>query len=281
MAKKLFILCFVLVFFIPQLCSGQVGFSLSQGIFGNITGALAEVETTAESVRQVEVAEGIYTPRILPDHPLYFVKRSWEEVRLFFTFNRLAKAKYLLNLAEKRVAEAKALVLKGKSEKVEKSLKRYEKTLNKVMEQVRKAEKKGQDVEEVIANVSEATLRHQKTLATVWEKVPEPAQKVIEKVIEASKKGCEQAIEAIKSPEKRQELIEKAKGIKALFKEKVEGFQKTLEEGLEKFEEAPLSPADEGEEAPTNTEGGKVKALDTERLEKEGEKILPTPEIFD
>jgi predicted patatin/cPLA2 family phospholipase len=140
------------------------------------------------------------------------------------------------------------------------------------MEQAQKAEEKGQDVEEVIANVSEATLRHQKTLATVWEKVPEPAQKVIEKVIEASKKGYEQAIEAIKSPEKRQEIIERAKGVKAILKEKIEGFQKTLEEGLEKFE---------GGEVPANREGGKMKTLDTERLEKEGEKILPTPELLD
>lgn len=279
MAKKLFILSFVLMFFMTGLCSavlaGEARAASPQGIFGNLSGALAEVETVdGEDQPNVvaEVGAGIYKPRFLPDHPLYFIKNLGESIRLFFTFNKVSKAKYLLYLAEKRVADAKGLIEKGKSAKAEKSLTRYQEALNKVMEQVQKAEEKGQNVEEVVAKVSEATLRHQKALADVWEKVPEPAKEAIEKVIDVSRKGYERAIEAIKSPEKRQELIEKAQGVKGFLKAKIKGFQETLEEGLENFNET------EGE-VPNPNSG--VKTLDTDKLEKEGEKILPTPEIID
>ncbi len=212
---------------------------------------------------------GLYTPRLLPDHPLYFVKTSWEKVRLAFTFDKLAKVKYQLNLAEKRIAEASALIKKDKSELAEKSMERYRVRIDKILVDTQESKEKGKDVDVLVEKLSRSTLRHQEVMAGVYEKVPEQAKEAIEKVIEVSKRGHEQAVEAISSPAKRKELIETAKTVGQRVKEALKGVPEALEnrieKGLEKLE-SEVSTMDKIEEPEKIREG-------VEAIQKKAENV--------
>ncbi|MAF79647.1 hypothetical protein CL629_01055 [bacterium] len=65
-------------------------------------------------------------PGLTPDSPFYFLERLVEGIGTFFTFGNIKKAERYTALAAERLAEAKALVEKGKSKLVEKILARYE-----------------------------------------------------------------------------------------------------------------------------------------------------------
>lgn len=147
-------------------------------------------------------------PGILPDSPFYFLKSFFEGVGNFFTFNNLSKAERFLNLSETRLAEADALIDKGKIGLAQRSLERHQEQLNLSLFKAEEARQKGLNADQVLARVSEATLRHQAFLIEVYEKVPEEAKPAIERAMEAGMLGHEQALQAV-SEENRQEIIER------------------------------------------------------------------------
>ncbi|MGM0439459.1 MAG: DUF5667 domain-containing protein, partial [Patescibacteria group bacterium] len=115
--------------------------------------------------------EDLPDPGMLPDHPLYFVKRGAESVGTFFSFGDEAKANRHLELSEKRLAEIKALAEKEDgSELAEKVLERYQEQMDKAIERAEKAKEKGKDTDEVMERVSETNSRHQEALTDVYEK---------------------------------------------------------------------------------------------------------------
>ncbi|PIZ56096.1 hypothetical protein COY23_03590 [bacterium (Candidatus Torokbacteria) CG_4_10_14_0_2_um_filter_35_8] len=151
-------------------------------------------------------------PGMLPDSSFYFLK-SWKEgIGTFFTFGDLKKAERFLNLSEKRLAEAEALADKNKSEMAERAVERYQEQLNLALAKAEEAKAEGLDADEVLAKVSEATLKHQAVLAEVYEKVPEQAKEAIQQAMEAGMREHEEALEAVsgqKQEEIRQELEQK------------------------------------------------------------------------
>lgn len=159
-------------------------------------------------------------PGLLPTNPFYFFKTWFEEVRTFFILDPVKKVERYKELAEKRLAEAKALIEKGKDELAQKILTKYQKHLDKALVQAKKAEEKGRDVQEVLERVSEATLKHQQVLLRIYEKVPEEARAGIERAIEASKKGYQNALQAV-SGQKKKDLEAKGQQIKFQVEEKI------------------------------------------------------------
>lgn len=151
---------------------------------------------------------GIYTPKLLPDNPFYFLKGIKEKIELFLAQSPEAKAEKYAELATRRVAETKQLINKGKPEFVERLMEKHKEHLGKAEEKIEEAKEKGRDVERILAIVAEAASIHQAVLIEVYEKVPEQAQEAIEHAIEVSNKGQEKALEAI-SKEKREKLKER------------------------------------------------------------------------
>ena len=145
-------------------------------------------------------------PGLTPDSPFYFLEIIAEEIVTFFTFGDLKKAERYATLAAERLAEARAVVEKGKPEFVEKTMKRYETQLNRSITRTERAESKGENTErvmEVLTRVGKATSMHLEVLAEVYEKVPEKAKpaigSVIENAMKVSLKGHEKAVEALKA----------------------------------------------------------------------------------
>ncbi len=147
-------------------------------------------------------------PGILPGHPLYFLKNWSENIRTVFTFSDEAKAERMLFLSEKRLAEANELSELGEVELAQETLSRYEEHLNAALARAQEAREKGQNMDDVLARVSEATLKHQDVLADVYERVPEQAQEAIGRAMEQGMRGHEEAMNAIESQQERERVME-------------------------------------------------------------------------
>jgi hypothetical protein len=146
-------------------------------------------------------------PGMLPTNPFYFLKTWSESIGTFFTFRQEAKVERMLYLSEKRLAEAEELSNLGETELAEKILARYEKHLSAAMERAQNAKAKGQDVEDVLGQVAEATYKHQDVLTGVLEKAPEQAKESIQRAMQESMRGREKALESI-SEQSRERVME-------------------------------------------------------------------------
>jgi len=147
-------------------------------------------------------------PGITPDSPFYFLETISEGIGTFFTFGDLKKAERYAALAAERVAEAQAVVEKGKPEFAEKALKRYEDQLNRSLARAEKAKAKGISIEKVTETVAEASSNHLSVLEEVLEKVPEETKEAITKAKEASVGGQKNALRflAEENPERATEI---------------------------------------------------------------------------
>lgn len=172
------------------------------------------------SVVQAQTTE-IPTPNTLPGDPLYFVTTAVEAIGSALTFGDLNKVNRQIDLADKRIAEVKALAEKNKPDLAEKAAARYENHLTKALERAEKAKTKGKNTDEVLARVAESTLKHQSVLIDVYERVPEQAKEAIEKSIQKSARGHEKAISGVSS-ERRHEAQNNGKQKRLEIQEKLE-----------------------------------------------------------
>ncbi len=197
--------------------------------------------------------EYLSDPGMLPDHPLYFMKRGAESVGTFFRFGDEAKANRYLRLSEKRLSEANALSEKENVGLTERTLERYQDQMNKGLERAEKAKERGRDMDEVLERVSEATLRHQEALAGVYGRVPEEAREGIQRAMEASQTGGERALNAVSEErrevarenvrKKRQEVEERLEGLRQEGRS-VPGLYQDEEDAADQTPEIPETPED-------------------------------------
>jgi hypothetical protein len=180
-------------------------------------------------------------PGLTPDSAFYFLESFFEDIGTLFTFGDVAKAERYAKLAAERVAEAKAVVDKGKPEAAEKALKRYEVQLKKALAKANQARAKGKDVSEVTEIVAEATSKHFAVLDEVLERVPVEAKEAIMKAKEVSKIGQMNALKVLagERPERAAVIaldamklrLDKAK------REAAQGDRPELEEAIEDHED--------------------------------------------
>ena len=180
------------------------------------------------------------SPGLTPDSLFYFMETIAEGIGNFFTFGDLDKAARHATLAAERVAEAKAVIEKGRPELAGKTLERYENQLNKSLARAEKAKAKGKNIEKIAETVAEAAGKQFLVLETILEKVPEQAKTAVAKAREASMNGQKNALRALarENPERAAEMILKAAEAR-LNRAKVkseEGKINEVEEAVKEFE---------------------------------------------
>jgi hypothetical protein len=136
-------------------------------------------------------------PGILPDSPFYFLKIIFENIGDFFTFGDEAKAERALELSGKRLAEAKALMEKGDTETAQAAIAAYQEQLEKSLAIAKNAQDEGADTDAIFTSVAEATGKHQATLLSIREQVPEEAKEAILRALQTGKISREEAISAL------------------------------------------------------------------------------------
>ena len=151
-------------------------------------------------------------PGLTPDSPFYFLETIAEGIGTFFTFGDLKKAERYATLAAERVAEAQAVVEKGKPEFAEKTLTRYENQLNNSIARAERAQAKGQSVKNVMEIVAEGTGKHLATIESILEKVSAKAKTAATEAKEVSMTGQKNALRALaeEDPETATEINLKA-----------------------------------------------------------------------
>jgi hypothetical protein len=97
--------------------------------------------------------EGLPDPGILPTSPFYFIKRLGEGIKTFFTFGSGNKAARHFELAQKRLAEAEALVAEKKFDQAKPIFARYEKELEATQQFMEKAELSGSDMSKLAEKI--------------------------------------------------------------------------------------------------------------------------------
>ncbi|HDJ96816.1 MAG TPA: hypothetical protein ENG45_01955 [Candidatus Aenigmarchaeota archaeon] len=171
---------------------------------------------------------------IMPDSPLYVFKKLFEKLDLFLTFEEVAKAEKHLKYAEVRLAEAREMIEKGKTEYVDELLEEYEDNLEMANQIAKVAQKLGKNVSKVVELVAIATTMHLDVLEGVYEKVPEQAKPAIEKAMNFSKKGNKEALNVLKNV-----LPERAAEVNFFIAEKI------LAKALEKANKGDVDNIDE------------------------------------
>jgi len=235
---------------------------LGASVFGQEPEPLtAEQELALDEDVKAEDLE-ITEPKMLPDHPFYFLKDGWRKTRETFTFNPVAKLELKEKFASERLIEIKKLAEKGVGSKIiKKATDRYDKENEQIKERIMELKEKAQDNPELNSFSEKFThqrILHHRILQKLEEKVPVEA---IEKIKEQKEKHLERFKDVMlkleekeKIPEKLENAIKKIRGSE--FKE-----FKNLEILKEIKEKMP-------EEIK-----GKIEAIEQERLEIFKEKI--------
>jgi len=175
-------------------------------------------------------------PGLTPDSPFYFLEVIAEAIGDFFTFGDLKKAERYIKLVAERVAEAKAVIDKGKTKAAQTAIERYQAQLEKALVRAEKARMKGLSISEITEAVAEATAKHLSVLEEVLERVPEQAKPAVLRAREVSVIGQARALENLSKerPERAatlnlqaiQERLEKARKEAAELDE--EGIERVL-----------------------------------------------------
>lgn len=138
--------------------------------------------------------EELPDPGVTPDSPFYGIKRFFENVDLFFTFDSPAKAEKYIRYAGLRLSEAKAMQERGRRDLAENMLEEYDGNLNESRKALKVARKLGLRTANVSERVALATSRHLEVLYRVLDKVPEQAKPAILRAINASSKNIDNVL---------------------------------------------------------------------------------------
>jgi hypothetical protein len=121
----------------------------------------------------------------LPGDRLYGVKRGLEEVSLALSPTRAGDATLLLDIAERRLVEAQALIESGRHGDLPAALAGYERALDRLLAQVDRDE-------ESLSKLEAAIERHARVLSRVLERAAPQARQAAEQALERSERGREQ-----------------------------------------------------------------------------------------
>ena len=203
-----------------------------------------------------------------PGDLLYALDRQAENLQLSWAGLKgdEAMASKYLSLADERMEELDAITGDEQSagwslieaahadtdEDVEMLLDDYEDAITKAGEKVQAAQDGGADVDEVLENIAEATLRHEETLLEVYDRVPEQAKPAIERAMQAGANGHKEALQNV-SQEQQIQVQNKIESKKSEVEEKMSKLKAKgantpdLDEKGNKSDDATMNKGEEGE----------------------------------
>lgn len=107
-----------------------------------------------------------------PGHWLYGIERGREDLELFFTMDKVERARKHIQFAEKRLAEAKIIAEKGEIRKMKRVIKDYREEIRKVREEIEGAKRGKRNVVPVLEKFAEETVKHRFILKNVAIRAP-------------------------------------------------------------------------------------------------------------
>jgi len=147
----------------------------------------------------VELATTLPEPGILPDNPLYGIKKGFETIGGMFKFTEMTKAEYKIKLGEKRLAESQAMSDKGEDEVAAELVQEYEMNMEQANTRIEAAVAKGQNVTSLIERVTARRESHMAVLQRVYDNAPESAKAGLTNAINNANRSTERIIEHVEN----------------------------------------------------------------------------------
>jgi len=211
---------------------------------------------------------GVGDPRLLPDHPLYFLKNWARGIQSFFAFDPVAKAELKMKFTNEKLIEAKKMIERKKdSEAIKKAMDNYQKEVGRIQseaEKIREKAKENPRVEKFLDKFIHQQTLHQKLLQRLENQVSEEAFAKIKEVRERHLERFQEVM--LKLEDRKEKITEKLTDV--LEKQKGSKFKhfKNLEILLELEEKVPEEAKDAIRRAQENS---------LKRLQGDLEKMSP------
>lgn len=146
-----------------------------------------------------ELATTLPEPGILPDSPLYGIKKGFEAVEGAFKFTEMTKAEHKIKLAEKRLAESQAMSEKGEDEVAAELVQEYEMNMEQAQERIEASVAKGQNVTDLVERVTARREKHMAILQRVYDNAPESAKAGLQNAINNAEQSTERIMEHVEA----------------------------------------------------------------------------------
>ena len=185
--------------------------------------AFAHTETAESVIPNSATTSAVFElpdPGMLPDHPLYFLKSTIERIGNGFAFSEEAKIKRGIKIAERRLAEAIAMIDSDNNLLVEKTFLHYSNKIEDIENRLKNLGEGSDKYDSVISRVAEATLYHQDALSDLIENKSDEASERLQEALERSMQGHETSLSAL-SGEKRTEIEGVIREKKEMIEDKI------------------------------------------------------------
>lgn len=163
------------------------GFVANAQVEATATPLIAPAPTTASATTSTTTINvQLPNPIILPGNPFYFLKQIGETIVNWFTFGTVNQAKRALQLAQERLAESQKLSEQNQANLAQQTLQQYQNEIQSANQLAQEAKNSGDNVDSLIENIAQNTLKHQAVLMDVLQKAPDAAKPGIENALRAS-----------------------------------------------------------------------------------------------
>ncbi len=195
------------------------------------------VLTFSTAVFAQETDEVLPDAGLTPASPLHIFERFSDWTRLnLLTFNAVRKAEVKVEIAEKRLAELKAVVESGAESAVVERAEGFARVRAEAAEgDLERLDTEGRNLDSLIAKFNDLSLKQQSVLEGVLDKAPEHAREALNRALESSRKGLDKSEEVLKRQVEKN-LIKQEKA-KELLENNIERLKKQLERRSEHLEE--------------------------------------------
>ncbi len=194
------------LFFLVVLVIFSLGFGFSAISQEEVSPEITEAVNLDEDIQPEDLEVG--EPRILPGHPLYFLKNWARSIRLFFAFHPVTKAELRLKFANEKLMEVKKIIaLKKNPEIVERGIENYQEEIEGIKNRADRIQEKAREnpeVEKFLDKFLHQQTLHQKLLSKLEDQVPSEA---FEKINEARERHLERFQDVMLKLEDRKEII--------------------------------------------------------------------------
>lgn len=208
-ALKVFLLSFILV-----LAFGSVWAEKDPSVnqVSEIDSEVEEMIALDEDVQPEDL--GISEPRILPDHPFYFLKNWTRGLRTFLTFDPVRKAELRQRFANEKLIELKKMIAqKKKAEEIERATENYQREIERIKtitERIKEKAKENPRIESFLDKYVKHQLLHQRLLERLENQVSPRAFEKIKTARERHLKRFGEVMSRLEDrPEKIREKIER------------------------------------------------------------------------
>ena len=174
---------------------------------------------------------------LTPASPFHVFERFGDWARLnILTFGSTRKAEVKVRIAEKRLAELKAVVEAGAESSVVESAEGFvNSSTASLQNDAEILDARGQDASALIEKLNSLSLKQQTVLEDVLERAPEQAREALARAIENSRKGLEKAEEVLGRQVERQLIKEEKAG--EILEHSIGRLKKQIEDRSEKIKE--------------------------------------------